>query len=94
MKMAARDFFFAKATSRKFVLVVGTFATATILLLISKISEAAWSNVVEWVVAGYILGSVAEKTKWVRDDATVSPKSFMHDSEPKTPKQGPEKVEQ
>lgn len=71
-----QEYFAMKMTSRKFVLVVGTFLVATYLLVFGKISERTWSDVVNWVVAAYVAGSVLEKSKWARDDASVNIKTY------------------
>lgn len=50
-----------KFTSRKFLLALGTVASATFLVFNGNIADGVYSAVVIAVVNGYFLGNVAQK---------------------------------
>lgn len=47
--------------SRKFLLTVGIVLATIALLIIGKVDQTTFENVVQWVITVYIGGNVAEK---------------------------------
>lgn len=49
------------AGGRKFALVVLIYVTFAVLLFFSRIDQTVYSNVSNWIVAGYVSGNVIQK---------------------------------
>jgi hypothetical protein len=47
--------------SRKFLMALATLIVSTILVWFAKIDPTTYGNILQWVIAAYVVSNVAEK---------------------------------